>query len=268
MRSYSSVKVVPMQNICWEFSRGEGPLVAAAIHNGHGIRRELTPYLAIAEAERLREEDPFTGAWTRCAPTRVVGLQSRFEVDLNRPREKAVYRKPEDAWGLGVWREIPPDEVLARSYGLYDAFYAEMEERLRERIEQHGRIVILDLHSYNHRRGGPAAEPADPDGNPEVNVGTSNMELGRWGPVVDCFEETMRAGEFRGRPFDVRRNVRFQGGNFVQWIHHTFPGSACALAIEIKKFFMDEWTGELDEEAHAAVGRQLKAAGEAVLRLV
>jgi hypothetical protein len=25
-----------------------------------------------------------------------------------------------------------------------------------------------------------------------------------------------------------------------------FPGQACAIAIEFKKTFMDEWTGELD----------------------
>jgi hypothetical protein len=45
---------------------------------------------------------------------------------------------------------------------------------------------------------------------------------------------------------DVRENVRFLGGNFCRWIHRTFPTKACALAVEFKKFFMDEWTGEVD----------------------
>jgi hypothetical protein len=29
------------------------------------------------------------------------------------------------------------------------------------------------------------------------------------------------------------------------------------LAIEVKKFFMDEWTGELDAAQHTAIGRAL-----------
>ena len=37
------------------------------------------------------QEDPFTGIWTTVAPTRLIGLHSRFEVDFNRPRDKAVY---------------------------------------------------------------------------------------------------------------------------------------------------------------------------------
>lgn len=76
----------------WYLERGQGPLVAAAIHDGHEIRDELIGRVAISEGDRLREEDPFTGAWTGVAPTRLVGLHSRFEVDFNRPREKSVYQ--------------------------------------------------------------------------------------------------------------------------------------------------------------------------------
>jgi hypothetical protein len=41
--------------------------------------------------------------------------------------------------------------------------------------------------------------------------------------------------------------VRFRGGFFPRWIHQTFPDSGCALAVEVKKFFMDEWSGRADE---------------------
>jgi len=73
---------------------GTGPLIATAIHDGHALRDDIMRYMALSDAERLREEDPFTGRWTQLAPTRVVGTRSRFEVDLNRPREQAVYRTP------------------------------------------------------------------------------------------------------------------------------------------------------------------------------
>ena len=40
--------------------------------------------------------------------------------------------------------------------------------------------------------------------------------------------------------------MRFRGGNFPRWVHETFPETGCALAVEMKKFFMDEWTGKPD----------------------
>jgi hypothetical protein len=50
--------------------------------------------------------------------------------------------------------------------------------------------------------------------------------------------------------------VKFRGGHFPQWINANFPGAVCAIAVEFKKTFMDEWTGELD---HAALQRLEKA---------
>ena len=95
----------------WQLDEGDSPLVATAIHAGHALRDEVTKLMALDEAGRLREEDPFTDQWTTVADTRLIGLQSRFEVDLNRPRAKAVYLQPEDAWGLHVWQTPPPADV-------------------------------------------------------------------------------------------------------------------------------------------------------------
>ncbi len=255
-----------MVNPAWSIHRGEGPLVATAIHDGHEVRAELTPLLAISGSARRREEDPYTAPWTALAPTRMVVHRSRFEVDLNRPRERSVYLRPDDAWGLHVWRETLPQAVTEGSYRVYDLFYQEVEALLAGLIERHGQVVVFDLHSYNHRRDGPQAPFDAPDANPTVNIGTSNMDLGRWGPVVEGFERVLRSVRYSGQPLDVRRNVKFQGGHFAQWIHRTFPESACALAVEVKKVFMDEWTGELDREAHAAMGRALTAAAREAMQ--
>ena len=98
-----------MTDRIWEELIGDGPLVATAVHDGHRVRDNLLALMKLDDAGRLREEDPFTAHWTTVAPTRVIGLHSRFEVDLNRPRDKAVYRSPEDAWGLDVWSgPLPP----------------------------------------------------------------------------------------------------------------------------------------------------------------
>ena len=244
----------------WTLKRGEGPLVATAIHDGHEVRAEVRNHMVLDEAERLREEDPYTGRWTTIAPTRIVGLRSRFEVDLNRPREKAVYRTPEDAWGLQVWADQLPDTIAERSLSGYDAFYAELEGLYRSLAERFGRFLVLDLHAYNHRRDGPRGPTADPKGNPQVNVGTGTMiDRGRWARLIDRFIDELSTYEFPGGPLDVRENVRFQGGACGAWAHRTFPEEVCVLSIEVKKFFMDEWTGEPDEVLVKAVGAALRS---------
>ncbi len=254
-----------MTDHIWRLQIGHGPLVATAIHDGHELREELGEYMSLDEAGRLREEDPFTGRWTKVAPTRVVGLRSRFETDLNRPRDKAVYRTPEHAWGLKVWKDTLPDDVASRSLAEYDAFYAALGELYGELAKQYGRFVVFDLHTYNHRREGPEGPPANPQGNPLVNVGTGTMERERWAPVIDAFIDTLRAFDFPGGNLDVRENVKFFGGNHPRWAHETFPNAACVIAVEFKKFFMDEWTGEPDEDSVEAIGEALQFTTSAVL---
>jgi N-formylglutamate amidohydrolase len=254
-----------MPDRIWTLEEGDLPLVAAAIHNGHAVRDEVAARLALSDAERLREEDPFTDRFASVAETRIVGLRSRFEVDLNRPRDRAVYQKPEDAWGLHVWATPPPEDLVARSLAAYDAFYEEVECVLRRMEARYGRFVVFDIHAYNHRRDGPEALPADPDQNPEVNVGTGTMQRERWAPVADRFISDLRAAEVQGRLLDVHENVKFQGGYFPEWIHTTFPETGCALAIELKKTFMDEWTGEPDEAAIDALRKALASTIPGVL---
>jgi len=234
---------MPLSTHCI-FERGASPIIAAAIHNGHDTRVDVDEHLAISEKEQRREEDPVTGEWTQIAKTQIVGLRSRFEVDLNRPREKAVYQRPNDAWGMKVWDEPPDEELIEASLKEYDEFYAGIQELFDEMLEQYPRIVVYDLHTYNQYRDGQDGEPADPAKNPEVNIGTGTMDRQYWSPVVDHFIEDLRGYDFHGRQLDVRENVKFQGGYFGQWIHEHYPQQVCAIAIEFKKFFMDEWEGE------------------------
>lgn len=233
------------------FTCGEGPLVALASHAGHEMRPGLAKLSALSEAERLREEDPHTAEWTVCAPSRIVVHRSRFEVDVNRPRERAVYRAPEDAWGLGLWHTPLSAIQVAGSLAEYDAFYASVARILDDLVARCGGFVLLDLHSYNHRRGGPGAPSEDPLGNPEVNLGTGSMQRERWEPVVEAFLDG-----FGAEGYDVRENVRFRGGGFAEWAHGRYP-TGCVLAAEFKKTWMDEWTGVRDDAAHARIGDTL-----------
>ena len=239
--------------------RGSGPFIATAIHDGHIIRDELLKKMSISEMDRLREEDPYTELWTHIANTRVVGLKSRFEVDLNRPREKAVYINPEDAWNLNIWESVPSESEIAVSLSEYDDFYAEMHKLFSDFKHQFGHFVVFDLHSYNHMRNGPDDQPADPELNPEINIGTGTLDREFWAPVVDRFINTLRDFKYYNRTLDVRENIKFRGGNFPSWTNRNFPGSACAIAIEVKKFFMNEWTGEPDHEQINMIKSALEA---------
>ena len=229
----------------WKLIEGNSPLIATAIHDGHNIRDELKNIMVLSEDDQLREEDPFTGELTEVAETRLIGLRSRFEVDLNRPKEKAVYVKPEDAWGLNIFRTEPSQEMVNRSLKDYDMFYGELHRLLSGFEKRFGRFVVYDIHSYCYRRNGPDGLEADPQINPEVNIGTGTMNRELWAPIIDRFISDMRLFNNSDSQIDVRENIKFKGGYFPKYIHENFPKSACVLSVEFKKNFMDEWTGKL-----------------------
>ncbi len=243
----------------------EIPIIAAAIHNGHLLSEELEHLTALSAAERLREEDPFTGGWAEISSNKIIANFSRFEVDLNRPPDKSVYLVPEDAWGLDLWHSGPPEELVTQTRLKYAEFYESVRSSINHLLEQHDKIVIYDLHSYNHRRQGPEQPPADPELNPEVNIGTGTMDRKFWDPIVNRFLADMRIYNYFGRSLDVRENIKFKGGYFSRWIHENFPKQVCCLSIEFKKFFMDEWSGEPDRAQLTEIKSLLKFTTTGVL---
>ena len=219
----------------FQISMGDGPIVAAAIHDGHDLRPEIQRLIALTEVERLREEDPHTGRWARLADSTIVGKRSRFELDLNRPREKAIYRNPEDAWGLTVWREPLDPATVARSLTIYDEFFRVVQRAIDRLLTVYPRIVVLDLHSYNQYR--EDRENEDREGHsgstqsgkhPDINIGTGTMARRYWRVLVEEMTNDLRAFDFLGRRLDVQENVRFQGGYFGRWLHTKFPRRVCA----------------------------------------
>ena len=214
---------------------------------------------------RFREEDPFTDVIARRMPALAIMHRSRFEVDLNRDRDNAVYRTPADAWELDIWNdgEMPAEEV-ERSLEVYDAFYAELAERL-DALAADGPFVLYDVHSYNHRRDGADAPAEAQVDNPDVNLGTGSLDSEKFAPVVSAFLNTISNATVNGEQIDARENVKFQGANVAKWAHNRYPGKACVLAIEFKKTFMDEWTGERDDAWVDSLADALEATIEPVL---
>ncbi|AZN95928.1 N-formylglutamate amidohydrolase [Mesorhizobium sp. M9A.F.Ca.ET.002.03.1.2] len=231
----------------WTIKLGDSPVIGTAIHSGSDVGRACQSLLCIADPDRLREEDPFTEHFIADFPTQIIVHRSRFQVDLNRAREAAVYRSPDQSWGLNVWREPPAEDIVNESLAFHDAFYGELKRVLADVEKRFGRFVLVDVHSYNHRRQGPKAVPASQDVAPDINIGTSSMDRARWAAAVDAFMEALRGQRFNGELIDVRENVSFQGkGEQTRFVHANFPETGCAIAVEFKKIFMDEWSGDPD----------------------
>ena len=240
----------------WTVRRGPGPVLATAIHDGHDLRPEVAAAMKLGDAERLREEDPFTGQAIVDVPTHVIVHRSRFEFDLNRGADGAIYETPEQAWGLDVWHERPDKALVERSLSIHASYYRMLRGLLDDVAARHDRFVLIDVHSYNHRRDGPDGEPAAQQDAPDINIGTFSMPREKWAFLLDPLMDAMRSFDFNGRTLDVRENVAFQGkGEQTRFVHDLDPGRGCAIALEFKKFFMDEWTGEPDPRELEAMRR-------------
>ncbi len=237
-----------IENAWWTVSHGPGAVIASAIHDGHDVRPEVAAAMALDDAGRLREEDPFTGQAVRDVPAHVIVHRSRFEFDLNRAVDSAVYETAEQSWGLEVWNGGACDPALTkRSLAIHAEYYRALAALLDGVAARHERFVVIDVHSYNHRRDGPDGAPSQQDKAPDINIGTFSMPREQWAFLVDPLMAAMAEYDFNGRRLDVRENIAFQGkGEQTRFVHERFPGKACAIAIEFKKFFMDEWSGEPD----------------------
>ncbi|MFO7735158.1 MAG: N-formylglutamate amidohydrolase [bacterium] len=249
----------------WDFNRGESPVITTAIHSGHNLRDEIINSIILDDSARLREEDPFTEYFaTKASSSNITVHQSRFEIDLNRPRETAVYATPEQSWGLDVWGGNLSDILIERSLGIYDNFYQMTEKYIKDMLKKHGFFVLLDIHSYNHVRPTWDSPPADPDKNPEINVGLADLDESLWGNVVEKVISVLEKSPATLRWNDVRKNVKFRGGYFPRWVNRHFGDKGCAVALEFKKTFMNEWSGAVNRKACDEISETLSTLVEKI----
>lgn len=227
----------------YHINRVDSPFWAFAIHDGHQIEEELMPYMRLSETERLREEDPFTAAMAELPINQFIVGSSRFQLDINRNLENAIYLTPEQAWGLHVWNQLPEAEVnrLRKEHAM---IYQEIEALIQSTIDRYCFFFIFDIHSYNAKRESPTEE-IDKEANPQINLGTAFIQP-KWRHVIDLFSETFQKETLEGETIDIRENVKFKGGYLNQHLNSQYGQSGCVISIEFRKDFMDEWTGVPD----------------------
>ena len=226
------------------------PYVCGAVHDGHQFRKELWDNCMHTEYERWFEEDPATKEMVKSHPIVIAGMDSRFEYDLNRSPETAIYS---DAWGKQLWKNPLPEEMKLKSLEKHENFY-KVIRALIEKIEEKFRVcIVYDMHSYNWKRWDREV--------PTWNLGASNVDRNRFGQEIESWCTIL---EKMPLPNEIKStskiNDTFQGnGYFLKFITQNF-NNTLVLATEIAKVYCDELTQTMYPEVIIAVEKYLQTA--------
>lgn len=225
------------------------PYLCGAVHDGHQFRKELWDNCLHSEYDRWFEEDPCTKEMVRSHPIVIAGCDSRFEYDLNRAPEVAIY---EDAWGKKLWRSPLLADQKQRSLDKHDNFYKVVHALVAQLEEMFGVLVVYDMHSYNWRRWDREV--------PVINLGTMNVDNQRFGAQIESWRYSLSELVL---PHAIQStsniNDTFQGnGYFLKFITANFKNTL-VLATEFKKIYCDERNGVIYPEVVRAIETQLRS---------
>ncbi len=224
------------------------PYMCGAVHDGHQFRKELWDKCLHTEYDRWFEEDPCTKEFVKSHPIVMAGLDSRFEYDLNRDPENAIY---EDAWGKKLWKQPLTEDELQKSLEKHTNFYKVVHALIQKLEEKFAAVVVYDMHSYNWKRWEREV--------PVINLGTSNIDNDRFGKEVEQWRE-MLGGLVLPNQKETTSKINdtfFGNGYFLKFITKNFANTL-VLATEFKKIYCDELTKVNFPEVVAAIEAQLR----------
>jgi uncharacterized protein (TIGR02421 family) len=211
------------------------PIICAAIHNGHRLRSDLKKSFLLTSEERFFEEDPYTDELISSFPIQIIGNDSRFEYDLNRAKTLSTYFKT--AWDKQVWQKPLTQKQRSKSHSKHQAFYNVLEAIVTVIEKQFNNAIVFDIHSYNYKR-------IEKD-TPTFNIGGGQIDIERWGNVVNQFEKQLNKIELPNLNVRAATDEIFQGrGYLITHINAHFDNTL-VLPTEVKKVFMDETSGEV-----------------------
>jgi len=214
-----------------------------AMHAGSAIRKSLQKALQVKEADRYREEDPKTDNFLKNFPIQIIARDSRFEYDLNRERYRAIYTTPETTWGLKIWQRPLTEKEKSITLAKYDEFHKLVDILVEYLVLKNDFGTVFDLHSYNYQR--EERLPWYEDEKPDINIGTKSVNRQLFGDQVEEFISRLREITIQGRNISVAENEIFSGGHVARRLCKKYYNSLIVYAIEFKKIFMNEWTGEI-----------------------
>lgn len=224
------------------------PFVCGAVHDGHHFRYSLWDNCLHTEYERWYEEDPCTKKMVQSFPILIAGMDSRFEYDLNREPERAIY---DDAWGKQLWKQPLTKDEKEESLEKHTNFYKVVEALIKKLEQMFGHVIVFDMHSYNWKRWDREV--------PVWNLGTSNIDMDRFGDLAEHWSQKLGTMALPNGIGNLSRiNDTFQGnGYFLKYMTRSFENTL-VLATEISKIYCDELTGVIFPEVVNSVEQQLK----------
>jgi len=219
-----------------------------AVHDGHQFRKELWNNCLHTEYERWFEEDPETKEMVKSHPIVIAGCDSRFEYDLNRAPETAIY---EDAWGKKLWESPLPKKMHEKSLQKHANFYKVVHALISKLEEKFGVCIVYDMHSYNWKRWTREV--------PTWNLGTGNVDNYRFEKEIQSWRAFLEKTPLpNGIKSTSKINDTFQGnGYFLKYITQNFKNTL-VLATEIAKVYCDELAQINYPEVVAVVENHLK----------
>ena len=221
--------------------------VCTAVHAGHNFRSSLVNYCCLNEHDRLYEEDPYTDRFIDAMPITLIGRDSRYEYDLNRPLATCIYKT---AWGKKVWNRNLPNKERKLSASKHQAFYKVLDALIAKIERQFGAALVFDVHSYNHLRRENAT--------PTFNLGTEQIDCDRWSSILNEVTKRLRKVELSSMPVSAESNKVFFGrGYMIAHINSRFENTL-VLPLEIKKIYIDELQGEPYPLVLQTLSQQLK----------
>ncbi|WP_422104393.1 N-formylglutamate amidohydrolase [Winogradskyella sp.] len=225
------------------------PYVCGAVHDGHQFRKDLWDNCLHSAYERWYEEDPETKHMVISHPILIAGCDSRFEYDLNRDPENAVF---DTAWGKQLWKNPLPEVEKEKSLQKHSNFYKVVHALMSKLENKFGVCVVYDMHSYNWQRWDREV--------PTWNLGTSNIDNDRFGNEVESWRQMLASIELPNQIKQTAKiNDTFQGnGYFLKYITRNFKNTL-VLATEIAKVYCDEYKQVIYPEVVAAVEQQLQS---------
>ncbi len=224
------------------------PYACAAIHDGHQFRKELWANCMHTEYDRWYEEDPETKNMIKSHPIVIAGCDSRFEYDLNRTPEDAVFNT---AWGKQLWHKPLSEAMKTKSLLKHTHFYKVVHVLINKLESKFGFCTVYDMHSYNWKRWDREV--------PTWNLGTTNIDNTRFGGAVESWRQSLSEIKLpNGIKSTSKVNNTFQGnGYFLKFITNTFKNTL-VLATEIAKVYCDEYKQIIYPEVVDTVEKELK----------
>ncbi|WP_412984928.1 N-formylglutamate amidohydrolase [Pontimicrobium sp. IMCC45349] len=224
------------------------PYVCGAVHDGHQFRKELWDNCLHTEYDRWYEEDPETKNMVISHPIVIAGCDSRFEYDLNRFPEDAVF---ETAWGKQLWKSPLDEKQKQKSLKKHETFYKVVEALIAKIESKFGVAIVYDMHSYNWQRWDREV--------PTWNLGTKNIDNERFGEAIEAWRQSLSEIEL---PNNIKstaaiNNTFYGNGYFLRFITNNFKNTL-VLATEIAKVYCDEYNQVNYPEVVSAVEKQLK----------